>query len=110
MTMSEGDDPWQVISVSDSEQPPAVPQLHFREHLLVMLGAILASGLSLIAGNLLTQGIPSGLIPEVIRQFSFVLWPIAWLFPLIVFVWTYHAGVSSVRSEKAGRPPGQGEW
>lgn len=45
-----------------------------------MLQAILASGLSLIAGNLLIQGIPWGLIPEVIRPFFFVLWPIVLLF------------------------------
>jgi hypothetical protein len=108
MTMSEDDDPGQVIIASDSEQPPVVPQLHLGEHLLVMLKALLASGLTLIAEILLMLVIPWWLILREIQRFYPVLVLSILIFPLIVFVLTYSWGVSSVRSEKAARPSGQG--
>jgi hypothetical protein len=109
MTMSEDDDPGQVIIASDSEQPPVVPQLHLGEHLLVMLKALLASGLTLIAEILLMLVIPWWLILREIQRFYPVLVLSILIFPLIVFVLTYSWGVSSVRSEKAARLPEQGE-
>jgi ABC-type transport system involved in Fe-S cluster assembly fused permease/ATPase subunit len=107
--MSDEVDPGQVISVSDSERPPAVPQLYLGEYLLVILKALLASGLTLIAEILLMLVIPWWLILREIQRFYSVLVLSLLIFPLIVFVLTTSWCVSSVRSEKAAGPSGQGK-
>jgi len=99
--------PWQVLHASDSEQPPSAPALTLGESVLVAMGAILSTGLFLIAVFVMIQMIPLASLPEGIRLFAPMLVVCLLISPLIVFFLTFKAVVSSVQSEKAAQQLGQ---